>query len=140
MIRDVGEVLAVSSVYETEPYGFQHQGMFLNLVILMVFSGEPLQLLDSIGRIERVMGRQRPFPNAPRIVDIDILFFGDIRIELPRLTIPHRGFRTRKFMYIPAIEVASLGFRPLWKEAFAPRDGQIYLYKMRSPGGRLEKL
>ncbi len=134
-IWDFGEIVAVSSVYETQPHGFEFQRPFLNMVILVSFSDGPFHLLDAVSRVEKVMGRKRPFPNAPRIIDIDILFFGNIAIGEPRLTIPHRGFYRRKFMYMPAVEIASLGFRPFWYDEFSPQDGWIRLYRMRPYGG-----
>ena len=138
-IKDFSKVLAVSSIYETQPHGFAPQRPFLNMVILVSFPGNPFQLLDAVGRVEGVMGRKRPFPNSPRIIDIDILFFGDLRIETPRLTIPHRGFYRRKFMHIPAMEVASLGFRPFWRDEFTPQDGWIRLHRLRPRFGYPEK-
>ncbi len=133
---DFGEIIAVSSVYETQPHGFEYQGSFLNMVVLISFPDGPHRLLEVVEKIEMGMGRKRPFPNSPRIIDIDILFFGHLEVDSPDLTIPHRGFYRRKFMYLPALEVASIGFRGFWRDEFDPHDGWINLYRARSPGGR----
>ncbi len=133
---DFGEIVAVSSVYETQPYGFEYQGLFLNMVVLISFPDGPHRLLEVVERIEGDMGRKRPFPNSPRVIDIDILFFGNQEVDSHRLTIPHRGFYRRKFMHLPAMEVASLGFRGFWRDEFQPRDGWIGLYRVRPPWGR----
>ncbi len=122
------DILEVSSVYESEPFGFQNQSTFLNMVILGVGSMPPENLLEMVKGVEGLMGRNKPFPNAPRIIDIDILIYGDLRLNEEHLKIPHPGLFERKFMFLPALEIASRGYSLFVEEKFSPSDGWITLY------------
>lgn len=97
---------AVSSVYESEPVGFRAQPDFLNLVVRVGTEEEPRALLRMVQEIERAMGRQRSFRNAPRVIDIDILLYDDLNLELPELTIPHPRMLERAFVLKPLAELA----------------------------------
>ncbi len=121
-------ILEVSSIYESEPFGFQNQSTFLNMSILGMGSIPPENLLEMVKRVEGVMGRNKPFPNAPRIIDIDILIYGELRLNEEHLKIPHPGLFERKFMFLPAIEIASRGYSLFVEEKFSPSDGWITLY------------
>ena len=121
-------ILEVSSIYESEPLGFQNQSTFLNMSILGMGSIPPENLLEMVKRVEGVMGRNKPFPNAPRIIDIDILIYGELRLNEEHLKIPHPGLFERKFMFLPAIEIASRGYSLFVEEKFSPSDGWITLY------------
>lgn len=96
----------VSSIYETEPVGYEAQPLFLNLVcrISTVISPEELLLLAK--DIEVGMGRVASFANAPRPIDIDILVYGNVIMEAQELTIPHPRLQDRAFVLIPLAEIA----------------------------------
>ncbi len=125
-----------SSVYETEPVGFRDQPWFLNQVIEVDTSGvrfvriasevdsynedllEASALLDALLEIERVMGRQRAFTNGPRVIDIDLLLYGD-RVfyqteekEPPRLIVPHPRMHLRRFVLEPLCEIEPDAIHP----------------------------
>ena len=100
-------VQKVSSVWETEPVGFEDQGWFLNMALKAVTNLMPLQLLACTASIEQAMGRKRLVPNGPRTIDIDILLFGRTIIDTPTLTIPHPRMHERRFVLEPLEEVAS---------------------------------
>jgi 2-amino-4-hydroxy-6-hydroxymethyldihydropteridine diphosphokinase len=97
---------AVSSIYETEPVGYKEQPLFLNLVCHITTDLPPEELLHLAKDIETRMGRVSSFPNAPRIIDIDILFFDDKIMETPDFTIPHPRLHDRAFVLIPLAEIA----------------------------------
>ena len=96
----------VSPIYETEPVGYAEQPPFLNAVCRAQTELGPLQLLSLVKGIEASLGRVLSFPNAPRPIDIDIIFYGDLVMETPDLTIPHPRLEERAFVLIPLLEVA----------------------------------
>jgi len=96
----------VSSIYETEPVGYKEQPLFLNLVCRITTNLSPEEILRLAKDIETRMGRVPSFPNAPRIIDIDILFYDDKIIETQNLTIPHPHLKDRAFVLIPLAEIA----------------------------------
>ena len=96
----------VSSVYETEPVGYKEQPLFLNLVCRITTHSSPDELLSLVKDIETEMGRVPGFTNAPRIIDIDVLFYDDKTIETQNLTIPHPRLQERAFVLIPLAEIA----------------------------------
>lgn len=108
LIRDrVGRILLRSSVYETEPWGFEDSRQFLNQVIKVQTSLSPSELLSAILQIELVLGRIRHGDKyASRVIDIDILFYDDLIISLKHLTIPHPLMHTRRFVLVPMAEIA----------------------------------
>jgi 2-amino-4-hydroxy-6-hydroxymethyldihydropteridine diphosphokinase len=96
----------ISSIYETEPVGYKEQPLFLNLVCRITTDLPPDELLYSLKDIETEIGRIPSFPNAPRIIDIDILFYGNTIMETQNLTIPHPRLKDRAFVLIPLTEIA----------------------------------
>jgi 2-amino-4-hydroxy-6-hydroxymethyldihydropteridine diphosphokinase len=96
----------VSSIYETEPVGYKEQPLFLNLACRITTNLPPKELLHLAKEIETRMGRIPSFPNAPRIMDIDILFYDNKIIETQSLTIPHPRLKDRAFVLIPLAEIA----------------------------------
>ena len=100
----------VSPMYETEPVGNTDQPNFLNMVCQAYTSLAPTGLLALAKGIERKLGRMSAKSNAPRPIDIDILFYGDQVIETPELTIPHPRLTKRAFVLVPLAQIAP-GFR-----------------------------
>lgn len=95
-----------SSVYETEPRGLLDQPWFLNQVIEAETTLFPRQLLARLLKIEQEMGRQRLLPNGPRVIDLDILLFGNMVMHLPGLEVPHPRMAERRFVLEPLAELA----------------------------------
>lgn len=91
-------VTGVSSIYETEPVGDIPQGRYLNGVIEIRTSLPPRDLLQELLAIEERLGRKRTVKNGPRVIDLDILYYGDERREEEGLTIPHPRLREREFV------------------------------------------
>ena len=99
-------ILRISPVYETEPQGRRNQRWFLNAVAEAETELFPLQLLRRIGKIEKELGRKRLAENAPRTVDIDILFYGNAVVSTAALEIPHPRLRERRFVLAPLADLA----------------------------------
>ena len=96
----------ISSIYETEPVGYEQQPLFLNAVCRVSTELNPKKLLRLAKRIEAKLGRTPSFPNAPRTIDIDILFYGDEVLNDKKLTIPHPRLVERAFVLVPLAEIA----------------------------------
>ncbi len=105
-LLNLGNLLAVSSYYETEPVEFTEQPWFLNCAVALQTELKAEDFLDEIVAIEREMGRQRTQPKGPRTIDIDILLFGKAVLRTPRLTIPHPAMHERRFVLEPLAEIA----------------------------------
>ena len=100
-------ILKKSSLYETEPVGFQDQPWFLNMVIEGETDLSPGDFLSLTQSIERKMKRVKTFVNGPRIIDVDILLYEDEKIETESLVIPHPRMLQRAFVMIPLYEISS---------------------------------
>ena len=99
-------VIAVSSFYETEPVDSPPDSpLFLNAVVLLETALAPLELLHATQTIEQQYFRTRSVPNAPRTLDIDILFVGGLLLETPELTLPHPRAHLRRFVLEPLAEI-----------------------------------
>ena len=101
----LGRIEAISSVYQTEPVGFRDQPDFWNLVLRLATTLEPAALLSAAQAIELAQGRTRPFPNAPRTLDIDLLLYDDVVLGEPALRLPHPRLRERAFVLRPLAEI-----------------------------------
>jgi 2-amino-4-hydroxy-6-hydroxymethyldihydropteridine diphosphokinase len=99
--------LRVSSFHETEPVGVTTvQAMFLNAAATGMSSLDAPAMLEALLTIEQRFGRERPYPYAPRTIDLDLILFGDAVINTARLTVPHPRFRERTFVLGPLSEIA----------------------------------
>ena len=105
-LRDLGEVTAVSSIFETDPVGFADQPPYLNAVIELGTQLSPEELLTELQKVEMEYGRERSFQNAPRTLDLDLLLYGDIVIESAELIVPHPRMHERAFVLTPLVEIA----------------------------------
>ena len=114
----LGEVLEVSSFYETAPVGFAHQPWFLNCVVKLGTGKMPKQLLSALLQIERQQGRNRSREQSkgPRPIDLDILLFGNSIIESRELTVPHPAMHQRRFVLEPLAEIAPEVRHPVLKQ------------------------
>ena len=110
-LPEVGvRVLRCSSFYETEPVDFLEQPWFLNCVVEAETSLEPSRLLEELQGIERNMGSRKLVPRGPRIIDLDVLFYGADVIRSAGMEIPHPRLAQRRFVLVPLAELA-LEFR-----------------------------
>ena len=113
-------LVALSSVYETEPMYLEDQGWFLNCVVVAETDLGPAALMDWLKETEGRMGRERSeVRNAPRRIDIDILFYGDAVVSGPSLEIPHPRIAERAFVLIPLNEVRPRLVHPVLMKSVA---------------------
>jgi 2-amino-4-hydroxy-6-hydroxymethyldihydropteridine diphosphokinase len=99
-------VTALSSVYETPPWGYTDQPAFLNMALGGKTELEPLPLLAFLKNLETELGREKTFRNGPRLIDMDILFYDDLRVDEPGLVIPHPRLHERAFVLVPLNDIA----------------------------------
>ena len=107
-LRELGEVKAVSSAYETEPVGYVDQPSFLNAALLLETSLEPAELMRALLEVEEAMGRERAgaVVKGPRVIDLDLLLFGQVVMNTTELTLPHPAMMERRFVLEPLAEIA----------------------------------
>ena len=111
----IGRISASSSVYQTEPWGNRHQPFFLNQALKVQSQLTPTEALRMIQCIELEMGRTRLAKWGARTIDIDILYWGDHIINLPKLKIPHPEIQHRKFTLMAMAEIAPDFIHPILK-------------------------
>jgi 2-amino-4-hydroxy-6-hydroxymethyldihydropteridine diphosphokinase len=114
--KNIGKVAKKSHVYETQPWGEPNQDLFLNQVIMINTTQEPRDLLDKISRAERELGREKKEKWGPRVIDIDILFYGKRIIRDKGLEIPHPEFHKRGFVLVPMMEIAPEFIHPVFEK------------------------
>ncbi|MEM9846982.1 MAG: 2-amino-4-hydroxy-6-hydroxymethyldihydropteridine diphosphokinase [Bacteroidota bacterium] len=112
----VGAIIDHSSIYETAAWGVTDQPDFLNQVLLVESDLQPFAILDEIQWIENEMGRVRTRHWGERLIDIDILFYGEEVMNTQRLTIPHPGIPDRNFVLVPMLEIAADFVHPVLKK------------------------
>lgn len=98
-------VTAKSSLYRSAPVGYADQPPYLNAVARLETSLAPQALLDHLQEIERSLGRERSFRNAPRTLDLDLLLYGTERIDTAALRVPHPRMHERAFVLLPLLEL-----------------------------------
>ncbi len=101
-----GKIVSESPIYVTPPWGFEDQPDFLNQVIQVTTTLEPAPLLDFVKEIEEEMGREATFRYGPRLIDLDILFYGQRVIKEDNLQIPHPRLHERAFVLVPLNDIA----------------------------------
>tara|TARA_B100000902_G_scaffold366626_1_gene388535 strand:- start:660 stop:1136 length:477 start_codon:yes stop_codon:yes gene_type:complete len=104
-LSKIANILKVSSIYESEALIYVNQRNFFNLVTEIDYKHSPQNLLDDIKSIEGRMGREKTFKFGPRVIDIDIIFFNNIKLDETNLTIPHYDWKNRRFVIEPLSEL-----------------------------------
>jgi 2-amino-4-hydroxy-6-hydroxymethyldihydropteridine diphosphokinase len=132
-LLELGDVLEVSSYYETEPVEFTEQPWFLNCAVAVRTELIPREFLAGILAIEKSMGRERTQPKGPRLIDIDILLFGAQTINTPQLTVPHPAMAERRFVLEPLAEIAPEVLHPTRRKTIRA------LLNALPPGGAVVK-
>lgn len=116
--RSIGEILNVSSVFETEPWGFEAELNFFNMSVEVETSHTPSGVLGAILMIETQLGRIRTETQySSRVIDIDILFYDDLIMNEITLKIPHPLLHKRKFVLVPLNEIAPDFIHPVLKKS-----------------------
>ena len=125
-------VIAVSSVYRSAPMGYLHQPDFMNAVAELDTELPPGRLLGMLRQLEARHGRERPFANAPRTLDLDLLLYGDRTLDTPQLTLPHPRMHERAFVLAPLAEIAP--------EAAVPGRGKVRDLLMACTNQKIERM
>jgi len=113
----IGKIKKVSSIYKTEPWGFESENSFLNQVVLVETNQSPEQVLKTVLNIEKSLGRVRKNNKwSSRIIDIDILFYNNLVYKSNLLIIPHHKIDKRMFVLKPMAEIAGDFIHPLLKK------------------------
>jgi 2-amino-4-hydroxy-6-hydroxymethyldihydropteridine diphosphokinase len=103
--KQIGKIARKSHLYETQPWGVTDQDPFYNIVVMANTTQEPRELLENITKIERELGRERKEKWGPRVIDIDIVFYGKRIIRDKGLEIPHPEMHKRAFVLVPMMEL-----------------------------------
>ncbi len=131
---EAGNIINISRVYESEPWGLKNQNFFLNQVIELKTSMSPQNLLICCKNIENKMGRTKSIKWGKRKIDIDILYFSEIIVQEKDLTIPHPLIQDRNFVLIPLNELSKNFIHPIIKKTNheilknSKDTSKIYLY------------
>ncbi len=124
-------MVAVSDLFRSDPVGIVEQPWFVNGVARLETDLPPEELLHRLIEIEAEMGRVRLVKNGPRIIDLDLLLYENLRIEVPTLTLPHPRMMQRHFVLVPLLQLLPHGRHPVSGEPFSaalaelPGDGGV---------------
>jgi len=110
-----GQIVQHSKIYQSEAWGKTSQPVFLNQVIMITSPNSPFELLSNLKKIEKNMGRVKYDKWGERLIDIDILYFSNLIIDQPQLTIPHPQITKRRFALTPLVEIAASFIHPIEK-------------------------
>ena len=124
----------ISSIYQTDPVGYETQAQFLNGVAAIQTDLPPLSLLRTLKDIETAIGRQHRIRWGPREIDLDILIYGDLCLQTEKLVIPHPEMHLRRFVLAPLAEIAPDFVHPVLKETI-----QILLERLEDDKSVLKK-
>ena len=114
--KQAGQIIKVSSIYETEPWGDVDQPNYFNQAIELATALSPIELLKVTKEIEKKLGRTKQKKWQSRLIDIDILFYAHLQISTPELTIPHPHIHRRNFVLVPILEIAPLKRHPIFRK------------------------
>ena len=106
LLRGFVDIEHISSTYATAPVGYTEQPEFLNLACTGTTELSPHALRDAMADVERRVGRRPSVPMGPRAIDLDLLLYGDLVLDDPSLSVPHRGLQSRAFVLVPLAEIA----------------------------------
>jgi 2-amino-4-hydroxy-6-hydroxymethyldihydropteridine diphosphokinase len=126
-------LVARSGLWRTRPLGPQDQPEFVNAVAGVLTAAEPRALLESLQGVERRLGKVEPAVRwGPRVIDLDLLMVGDLRLEEPGLTLPHPGLHQRNFVLYPLSEIAA--------ELWVPGHARVRRLTERASPAGIERL
>ena len=109
----------ISSIYLTKPVGFVGQPQFTNAVCKLHVDFDPFQLLKYLMGLQNNLGRNNSFPNGPRILDLDLISYGNLVLDTPLLKLPHPRMENRLFVLIPLMELDPVWVNPVSKRSIS---------------------
>jgi len=117
IVESIGPIMSVSSIYETAPWGYDSKNGFLNQCVTIWSDIDHGRILERIHLIEAKLGRQgRSLEYIDRLIDIDILFYGDMVLSRPDLQIPHSKIQDRRFSLVPLAEILPDFVHPIFRK------------------------
>ena len=131
LLQDIVSIDAVSKIYRSEAWGLKDQPRFINMALKVSTELSPSDLLESIKAIEQKMGRIKSIKWGPRIIDIDILLYDQMILDIPGLTIPHPWLSERDFVLAPLMDLEPERIHPLFKRSVS----DIYQDFLRQQNG-----
>jgi 2-amino-4-hydroxy-6-hydroxymethyldihydropteridine diphosphokinase len=126
------KLIKKSSLYQSAPFGYTDQPDFINAVVKISTQLSPEKLLDALLNIEQQAGRERPFANAPRVLDLDLLLYDDVTMHTEKLTLPHPRMFDRGFVLLPLAEIAP--------ELIIPNGGNVVKLALTFQNQDIKKL
>ena len=132
-LHEISTGLTVSSFYETAPVGVTLQPSFVNAVCGMWTDLDVFELLSELRDIQRDAGMRGPVLNGPRALDVDILLYGSLVVDLPHLTVPHPRMADREFVLRPLAEIAPGVVHPVMKKTAAALLADLDGNSQRTP-------
>jgi len=114
LIGEFAQVTKVSKLYKSKPYGFADQPDFYNAAAQLASELPPLDLLAQLQEVEKKLGKKVVRKNGPRVIDLDLLCYGEEVIDLPELTLPHPGILNRDFVLKPLTDLNPMLTHPAW--------------------------
>ena len=114
LIDEFAQVSKVSKLYKSKPYGFADQPDFYNAAAQLSSNLSPLDLLAQLQEVEKQLGKKVVRENGPRIIDLDLLVYGEEVIDLAELTVPHPGILSRDFVLKPLADLNPMLTHPAW--------------------------
>ena len=120
LVERVGEIIESSSIYETEPWGFESSDLFWNQVLVIQTKLQPEEVLKNTRKIEEQIGRERKAERyVSRLIDIDLLFYDDVVLKTDELEIPHPRMSDRRFVLVPLSEITESKVHPVFGKTIA---------------------
>lgn len=138
LLKPAVRILRSSDLYETEPWGYKPQPAFCNMVWEAETELDPGSLLRYFKRIEERIGRVKTLRYGPRVIDLDILLYDDLRLEMPELTIPHEKIRERRFVLKPLCDLIPMETDPVSGETWFELLGKSPAESVERIDGPLE--
>jgi 2-amino-4-hydroxy-6-hydroxymethyldihydropteridine diphosphokinase len=114
LLSAYAEIISVSRLYRSEPYGFANQPPFVNAAARISTDLPPLELLKQLKSTEQNLCKKVIRKNGPRIIDLDLLLYDDLELETKELTLPHPGIMKRDFVLLPLIDLNTDLSHPQW--------------------------
>ena len=130
MLSESADSIQASSIYETAPWGYLDQPKFLNMVCKCLTRLEPEELLSICKKLETLAGRGPSFKYGPRVLDVDILAYGDLVVKTGSLAIPHGMLHERAFVLAPLAEIA-----PQWRHPILNKTATELLVQVNGTEG-----
>jgi 2-amino-4-hydroxy-6-hydroxymethyldihydropteridine diphosphokinase len=124
------KVVKASSYYETEPVGYEDQDWFVNAVAKIDTVLSPEQLLIAFKKVEKLIGRKDRIRWGPREIDLDLLFYDQMLIDIPNLIVPHPRLHERAFVLVPLAEIAPDLVHPVIKKTIAELLAELQSQKI----------